>query len=336
MYSGDNGTTRGFYYKQGGYYRKNWGKHGALTNPYAFGYLPGLAVEGKKIRFTHAWIKYEGESLPKKYHDKIMALNPLHNFIQLSRPDPLGSTFLCVDEEKILTSTDHWFRPVDIKAGPDGAVYLADWSDSRLSHVSPIDTWNKRSGRIYRLKKKNQTPLASFDLSTYSSEDLVALLADKNKWFRQQALRLLGDRKDASILPKLLTLFRQADGQTALEALWAIHLSGGFSDEVASEALQHADPYVRLWGIRLLGDSREAASWLVDQLADLAASEQQLEVIGQLASSAKRFPPAVALPILKQLMQNVHTQADRDNQLLIWWALESKAESGRAESVGLI
>jgi len=330
MYSGDNGTTRGFYYKQGGYYQKNWGKHGALTNPYAFGYLPGLAVVGKKIRFTHAWIKYEGESLPKKYHDKIMALNPLHNFIQLSRPDPVGSTFLCVDEEKMLTSTDHWFRPVDIKAGPDGAVYLADWSDSRLSHVSPIDTWNKRSGRIYRIKRKNQAPAASFDLSTYSSQALVALLANKNKWLRQQALRLLGDRKDTSILPELLTLFRQADGQTTLEALWAIHLSGGFSEEVASEALQHADPYVRLWGIRLQGDSREASPRLADQLADLAASEQQLEVIGQLAASAKRFPPAVALPILNQLMQNVHTQQDRDNQFLIWWALESKAESGRA------
>lgn len=335
MYSGDNGTTRGFYYKQGGYYRKNWGKHGALTNPYAFGYLPGLAVEGKKIRFTHAWIKYEGESLPKKYHDKIMALNPLHNFIQLSRPDPVGSTFLCVDEEKILTSTDHWFRPVDIKAGPDGAVYLADWSDSRLSHVSPIDTWNKRSGRIYRLKRKNQTPLANFDLSTYSSEALVALLADKNKWFRQQALRLLGDRKDASILPKLLTLFRQADGQTALEALWAIHLSGGFSDEIASEALHHADPYVRLWGIRLLGDSGKASSLLADQLAKLAASEEHLEVIGQLASSAKRFPAEAAIPILDHLMQNAYTQQDQDNQLLIWWALESKAESGRADLLTL-
>ncbi len=335
MYSGDNGTTRGFYYKQGGYYRKNWGKHGALTNPYAFGYLPGLAVEGKKMRFTHAWIKYEGGSLPKKYHDKIMALNPLHNFIQLSRPDPVGSTFLCVDEEKMLTSSDHWFRPVDIKAGPDGAVYLADWSDSRLSHVSPIDTWNKRSGRIYRIKRRNQAPAASFDLSTYNNEDLIALLTNKNKWFRQQALRLLGDRKEASLLPELLPLFREGDGQTALEALWAIHLSGGFSDEIAQEAIDHTDPYVRLWGIRLLGDHQKVSSLLADELAKLAASEQHLEVIGQLASSAKRFPAEAAIPILNHLMQNAYTQQDQDNQLLIWWALESKAESGRANLLAL-
>lgn len=335
MYSGDNGTTRGFYYKQGGYYRKNWGKHGALTNPYAFGYLPGLQVEGNQIRFTHAWIKYEGGSLPARYQDKIMALNPLHNFIQLSRPDPLGSTFLCVDEEKILTSTDQWFRPVDIKAGPDGAVYIADWSDSRLSHVSPIDTWNKSSGRIYRLKRKNQVPQASFDLSTYRNEGLVVLLADENKWFRQQALRLLGDRKDSTIIPELLALLRGVDGQTALEALWAIHLSGGLSDEIALEALNHADPFVRLWSVRLLGDARQLSSLVANKLSELAASEQHLEVIGQLASTAKRLPAAAALPILNKLMQNEQAQADRDNQLLIWWALESKAETGREELLAL-
>ena len=36
IYSGHNGAERGQYYKQGAYYVKNWGKHGALTNPYAF------------------------------------------------------------------------------------------------------------------------------------------------------------------------------------------------------------------------------------------------------------------------------------------------------------
>ncbi|MEO0734764.1 MAG: dehydrogenase, partial [Bacteroidota bacterium] len=71
LYSGDNGVTCGFYYKQGGYYRKNWGKHGPLTNPYAFGYLPGMEVDGKRMRFTHAWIRYEGGALPDAYAGKV-------------------------------------------------------------------------------------------------------------------------------------------------------------------------------------------------------------------------------------------------------------------------
>ena len=38
VFSGTNGGgTRGMYYPQGSYGEKNWGKHGPLTNPYAFG-----------------------------------------------------------------------------------------------------------------------------------------------------------------------------------------------------------------------------------------------------------------------------------------------------------
>ena len=80
LYSGDNGaSTRGQYYKQGAYYIKNWGKHGALTNPYAFGYLENMSLEGDKMRFTHAWIKYEGAALPSRYQNKMLAINPLLN-----------------------------------------------------------------------------------------------------------------------------------------------------------------------------------------------------------------------------------------------------------------
>ena len=331
MYSGDNGTTRGFYYKQGGYYRKNWGKHGALTNPYAFGYLPGLKVVGKQMRFTHAWIKYEGGSLPERYNQRLFALNPLHNFVQLSRMDTKGSTFICTDEDKVLKTTDKWFRPVDIKAGPDGAVYIADWSDSRMSHVNPIDNWHKNSGRIYRLRNKDQGPPPAFDLSKLSNDELAELLTDENKWFRQQALRIIGDRKDPAALPKLTDLFRSGNPQTALEALWAIHLSGGFSEAIALEAIAHPDPFVRLWGVRLTGDRGEAAQAVAAALARMAAAETDLEVIGQLASSAKRLPTAAALPVVEALCGNERTATDPETRLFTWWATEAHAESGREE-----
>ena len=41
VFSGHNGgNTRGFHYVQGGYYQKGFDKHGQLSNPYSFGYLP--------------------------------------------------------------------------------------------------------------------------------------------------------------------------------------------------------------------------------------------------------------------------------------------------------
>ncbi len=329
IYSGDNGTYRGFYYKQGAYYKKNWGKHGALTNPYALGFLPGMELEGEKIRFTHGWIKYEGGSLPERYRHKIIAINPLLNFVQLTRVEQRGSSFLNIDEEKILATKDHWFRPVDIKNGPDGGIYLADWYDSRLSHIDPRDTWHKSTGRIYRLRNIRQNKVEPFDLSTYTNRQLTNLLTHQNKWFRQQALRQFGDRKDPSAVPALVDLFRTGDAQTALEALWAINLSGGFDEEMAVEAMGHIDPYVRMWAVRLIGDRHEASPKITSHLIRLAGRDTHPELLGQLASSAKRLPGRAAIPMIENLLKNDAAANDRDNQLLIWWAVESKAETDR-------
>ena len=77
-----------------------------------------------------------------------------------------------------------------------------------------------------------------FDLSTYTNSELVALLSSPNKWFRQQALRIFGDRKDGSAVPLLQDLFQNGNEQEALEALWAIHLSGAFHDDLAMAGIK--------------------------------------------------------------------------------------------------
>ena len=36
--------------------------------------------------------------------------------------------------------------------GPDGAVYVADWHDARTAHPDPDADWDRRNGRIYRIR----------------------------------------------------------------------------------------------------------------------------------------------------------------------------------------
>lgn len=330
LYSGNNGSDRGPYYKQGGYYPRSLGKHGPYTNPYTFGNLANMELKGEKVRFTHSLIKYEGGKLPAPYQGKMIAVNPLLNYVQLTRFVPNGSTFKNVDEKRILETDDHWFRPVNIMAGPDGAVYIADWYDSRLSHVDPRDTWHKSSGRIYRIRsKEGSVTMPKFDLSKYSNAQLIKLLENDNKWFRQQALRQFADRKDKSVIPKLLPLLQLKDSKLALEALWAIHLSNGLNDKIAGIALDHQDQYVREWAVRLLGDRKKVSPVLSMRLAMLAAKETSLAVRSQLAATAKRLPGLVSIAIIQNLLKNQDDVNDPDIPLLIWWAIEAKAESDR-------
>jgi putative membrane-bound dehydrogenase-like protein len=296
LYSGDNGNARGQYYKQGGYFVRNLGKHGAYTNAYTFGHLANMALQGDETRFTHAFVRYEGNSLPQRYNDKMIAINPLNGYVQLTKFEQNGSTFKTIDEEKIMTTKDRWFRPVDIVSGPDGDIYIADWYDSRISHIDPRDTWDKNSGRIYRLRQAKGSAQTSHsvlsdanDLRNLKDAELVNLLSHKNIWFRQQALQVLADRKDAALIPELLKMLQGTDGQASLEALWAINICGGFNEEIAKLALHHNDPFVRMWGVRLIGDNKKVSPHLADELVWLSLNEKNAEVRSQLAATAKRF-----------------------------------------------
>lgn len=330
LYSGNNNADRGPYYKQGGYYPRSLGKHGPYTNPYTFGNLDNMELEGEKVRFTHSLIRYEGGKLPLAYEGKMIAINPLLNYVQLGRFEPKGSTFRNVDERRILETDDHWFRPVNIKAGPDGAVYIADWYDSRLSHVDPRDTWHKSSGRIYRLRAKgSKAAFPDFDLSKFTNAQLIKLLENNNKWFRQQAMLQFANRRDKSIVPKLASILKSGKPDLALEVLWAIHVSAGLSDEIAGIALDHQDQYVREWAVRLLGDRKKVSPALSGRLILLAAKETSLTVRSQLASTAKRLAGPVSIAIIQNLIRNHDDSNDADIPLLIWWAMEAKTGTDR-------
>ena len=334
LYSGDNGNSRGQYYKQGGYYVKNPGKHGAYTNPYTFGHLANMELQGDETRFTHAFIRYQGNALPQRYNNHMIAINPLNSYVQLTRFEPNGSTFKTIDEEKIMSTKDRWFRPVDIASGPDGYIYIADWYDSRISHIDPRDTWDKNSGRIYRLRAAERNPdgATKFNLYKKSDSELMALLSDKNIWFRQQALQILADSKNFNLMPELLKMLTGTDAQQSLEALWAIHIKGGFNDDVAKASLMHNDPFVRMWGVRLIGDSKKVSTAIADEIVKLSLNEMHPEVRSQLAATAKRLHNITSVGIIRNLLNNDDSN-DPDLPLQIWWAIESVAESQRDDVV---
>jgi putative heme-binding domain-containing protein len=167
------------------------------------------------------------------------------------------------------------------------------------------------------------------DMSKLSGEELIDLLRSPDRWHRQTALRVLGDRKDRSLVPKLRRLVEESSGQFALESLWALHLCGGLDQETARKTLRHADPDVRCWSVRLLGDEMSVAPETARELTALARSEADVHVRGQLASSAKRLPGRDALPIIVELLSHDEDCSDPHLPLLVWWALESKAESDR-------
>lgn len=337
LFSGHNGgNTRGFHYVQGGYYQKSFGKHGDLSNPFTFGYFEAMRHHNVP-RFTHAFLIYEGGALPPTYAGLLFGVAPLQGHVVLSALEPDGSTFRTRDVGYALQSSDTWFRPVDIQAGPDGAVYVADFYEQRIDHASHYQgRVDRTSGRIYRLRARDrQEGTGGFDLKKETTTALLDRLASPNKWFRQAARRELlirGDPQTAALARQRLA---QATGQTALEYLWAAHVAQPLTDEETIGLLERAEPELRCWAVRLACDDGIVGSALAERLADLAYREPQVQVRSQLASSARRLPAAVALPILAALARRSEDAQDPHLPLLVWWGLEAKADSDRQAVLAL-
>ncbi len=314
---------------QGAYYVKGFSKHGPLHNPYTYGYFEHVTHTGHAGgHVTCGGIVYQGGAWPESFAGTYIGANLLSNAIYWSTLTPHGSTFTSQYQGTLLETDDIWFRPIDCLTGPDGSVYVADWYDKRANHVIPEDTWDKTNGRIWKIVHRGTPKVARFDLASRTSEGLVDLLAHDNAWYRRTARRILSERRDPAILPWLHKMIAGREEQLALEALWALYVSGGWNDEVALALLDHPSADVRAWNVRLLGDDRRALPKQIERrLIELAASDPSPTVRSQLACTAKRLPAADGLPIVATLLARNEDADDTHLPLLLWWAIEDKAVS---------
>src|SRR6266849_10661712 len=156
--AGTNFDDKMLHQVQGAYYVKNFGKHGALHNPYTYGYFGHVPYTGYRGRhISCGGIVYQGGSFPAAFHGAYIFANVLDHAVYWANLRPEGSSFTATFGGALLKTDNELFRPVDCETGPDGAVYIADWCDKRASHVDPLDTWDRSNGRIYRVQSRTHT-----------------------------------------------------------------------------------------------------------------------------------------------------------------------------------
>lgn len=339
LFSGHNGgNTRGFHYVPGAYLQKGFGKHGELSNPYAFGYF-GPMEHHEATRFTHTFVVYEEGKFPASYEGRLFGVEPLQGRVVAAERTARGSTFSTRDVGYALESGDPWFRPVDIQPGPDGALYVADFYEQRIDHGSHYQgRVDAGSGRIYRLRGRDVVPGGGPlpNLASLSGEELASRLQSPQRWIRQAALTVLGDRRAPETTAMLRARLREETGAAAVELLWALHGSGEFGEEDVLAGLAHENPQVRLWAARLGCDGGEVGMEIVEALQARAGREPDVEVRAQLACSAARLAPADALSLVRALANRAEDAADPYIPLLLWWAVESAFRRDLAGTLDLV
>ncbi|MFO0908370.1 MAG: PVC-type heme-binding CxxCH protein [Isosphaeraceae bacterium] len=338
-FGSSNGGFITFHMVQGGNYWKGFAKHGPLHNPNAFGYFDAIAYEGSKVggHVTPGGIIYKADAYPEAFRGAFIGGNLLSNAVYWHSLSRRGSTFGGHHSGTLIDSRDRWFRPIDLQVGPDGCVYVVDWYDKRASHLDPRDNWDRTNGRIYRVVYGERKKIAPFDLARLPSDELIAMRTSTNDWYAATARRLLAERHDASLIPRLNRLLAEdRDPTVALRDLWALYLCGGLDESTALGLLEHPVADVRRWTVRLLGDEHRMNPSLLASLVQLAENDTDPGVRGQLAASCQRWSPREALSILARLMERDVDRNDPHIPLMIWWACEKAMQSDTEAVVELL
>ncbi len=108
-----------------------------------------------------------------------------------------------VEQTPLITSSNVAFRPVDVRFGPDGALYIADWYNPIIGHYQASFRHphrDKEHGRIWRVTRQGvsvQNSVAKFQALSKDEHDRpkqLALLAwGEDRWSAYQARRLLAE-----------------------------------------------------------------------------------------------------------------------------------------------
>jgi len=334
IYSGHNGgETHGWHFVQNGIYLKQGvdpGKFGPPANPYSFGQLPMMRSRNPIPRFTHNILFFEGTALPEAYIGRLFGADPLHRNLMTAQRYPAGSTFETSDTGVAVASDDIAFRPVYLTGAADGSLYIADFYEEFIAHGQNYQGQiDPTTGRIYRLRGNNAELIKDVNLSGKSSAELVQTLSHANRWHRQTAARLLGERKDSSAVEPLKALLQKPEVHPALEALWALHQAGQLDEPTTIAALSHPAAPVRAWAVRLAGDARSLKDAIRAAVLARIDVETDPEVRTQIASTARGLPASSALPLIGALIRRDADTTDPYLPLLCWWTLESHCDANR-------
>jgi putative heme-binding domain-containing protein len=207
--------------------------------------------------------------------------------------------------------TDHLaFRPIDVSMGPDGAVYIIDWYNPIIQH-GEVDFRDPRRdkihGRVWRVSRKDTAPLEKPKLADASAKELVAALKSPERWERDAARQLIGERGKEELEPAIREFaasLKPGDAmfeRDRLEALWALQSIDVVDEPLLSNVLKSKDHHSRAAGVRVLSDWSAQIKDTRQRLAAAVADEHpqvRLEAVNALRAMGDADAVRIALTSL--------------------------------------
>jgi putative heme-binding domain-containing protein len=202
------------------------------------------------------------EHFPKAWHGNMVTCDFRANRLVRFEIDEQGAAYT-TRQHDFLRTTNVTFRPIDVKVGPDGALYIADWSNPIIQH-GEVDFRDPRRdrvhGRIWRVAYKGGAKLEKPAMEKANSTALLDQLLSPNGYTQAQARRIFAERalrdaasKQAALAELATWTDRQNTEHAKLQALWMFQSLDSINRPLLNQLLEARDHRVRSAAVRVLG-----------------------------------------------------------------------------------
>ena len=282
---------------------------------------------------------YLGNNWPAEYRGNVFTLN-LHglrmNQESLHRQ---GAGYVGKHAADFMSTSDKWFRGIELSYAPDGSVYVLDWSDIGECHDN--DGIHRTSGRIYRISY-GKTEAAKVDLTKWSNEDLAESVGSPNEWYSRQARQLIQQRAAAGqdltkAALKLMNTYRLTSSTpTALRAMWTLNAIGSADEDWLLEQSNDEREHIRTWAIKLLCDQEALSKKTQKRFIEMGGQDKAGLVQLQLASALQQLPLEDRWPLANALVSQDTFAKDPVFPLLVWYGINPAVTENRNAALKLV
>ena len=199
---------------------------------------------------------------------------PFHNLVQHNILSDSGVSFESKRPTQegdfdFFASEDRWCRPVMVRTGPDGGLWVADMYRYMIEHPNWLPAEGKAEllphyrlgddrGRIYRVVPDRAIAKPDWLSANADLAQLVSSLESSNDWQRDKAQQLLlwrNAREAASMLEKLFETTNSP--QARVQVLWTLEGLDALTTQLVITALSDSHPRVREVAVQIAENHRE-------------------------------------------------------------------------------